>query len=259
MRVAIIPTDPRAGVTVTALGLSMALAYKQSKTVRICYTGENPAIKRYVGKDEADVDKTRSISQVSKLLQAHAISVEEISNYCVKFGPNLELLDSWSEVLTQSEMEEILNFVYERSMSDYTICDVGYDLDDPLTRSVVKNSDVVAMVSDTSWASLTSVKEMMASNEPLFREKKVVLVVNRYDPAIAPLKWCAQTAGFAMRNTCKLHYNPYIEKGCNTQDLQSVILRAFESDPRVIELRQDLKELTQYLMSINSEKMRWED
>lgn len=259
MKVSLLPMEPRGGVTIATWATAMALAYKQSKTVRVCYTGENAAIKRYLGKDELVQDKTRSISQVSKLLQAHAISPEELSNYCIKVGPNLELMDSWSEVLTPDEMDEILSFVYERSATDYTICDLGYGWDDPLTQTVLGLSDVIIVVGNASWSSLARIKEDIEEQEKLFRDKRLMLLVNKYNPAIAPMKWCAAQAGFSLRNTCKIHYNPYIEKGCNIQDLQSVYLSAFEKDPRVVELCQDLKEVTQFLLSINSEKMRWED
>lgn len=259
MKVAILPMDTRGGVTVCTWAMAMGMAYKQSKNVRVCFSGENPAIKRYIGKDETSQDKTRSISQVSKLLQAHAIAPEELSNYCIKVGPNLELMDSWSEVLTTDEMDEILTFVYARSVADFTICDLGYSWDDPVTQSILKASDVIVFLANASWSSLTRVKDALEHQKKLFGDATKLLLVNRYNDAIWPVKECARQAGFSMRDTCKLHYNPYIEKGCNGQDLQSVILHAFEYDPRVVQLRQDIKEITQFLLSLNAEKTHWED
>ena len=73
MKIAVVSPADRCGATVATLLMGYALAYTQGRTVRLCYTGENHAIKRYVGRDTAERDATRTISQVSKLLEAHAI------------------------------------------------------------------------------------------------------------------------------------------------------------------------------------------
>lgn len=271
MRIAVLPMATRGGTTVVTLMTSMAMAYKQSKTVRMCFTEENPAIKRYMGLD-TEKDATRSISQVSKLLQAHAIEVSELANYCIKVGPNLELMDSYNPALTVEEIQDLLSFVYQQSTTDFTICDLCYSWDDPLSEIMLKEADCVIYVAEPTWESLSRVQEY---REKTGRRKKTargrrakgndtddiaeLLVVNRYDNAIAPMKWCAKQAGMALRDTCKLHFNPYITKGCNIMDLHSVAMKSFERDPRVVELCQDLKEITQFLLSINNEKMRWED
>lgn len=260
MKVAFLPLAPRSGITVSALMTGMALAFKQSKTVRLCYTGTNPAIKRYIGVTEEEADITRSISQVAKLLQAHAISPEELSNYSIKIGPNIDMLDSYSVSLTEDELNEIIQFVYERSTTDFTFCDLCYSWDDELTQLILKMSDVVVFVCEPTWASLSRVVEF---NEN-FRERyapdaKCILLVNRYDDGVAPLKWCSKTAGMTLRDTCKLHYNPWIIKFTNERKLKNVALGAFEKDPRVCELCQDMKEMTQFLMSLKGEKTKWED
>lgn len=235
------------------------MAYKQQRNVRVCYAGTNNSIKRYLGREEMEQDKTRSISQVSKLLQARAITPDELTNYAMKIGPNLELMDSWSENLTTDEMNEILTFVYSRSSSDVTVCDMGSNISGVTERSLIEQSDVVIFVATPSAPVLENLREMREKDKRLFSGCRQALLVNMYDAGIAPLKWCAQTAGFSLRDTCKLHWNPYITKGCNIQDLQSVILTAYEKDPRVVELYMDMKEVTLFLMSINSEKSRWED
>lgn len=259
MKIAMVPTDPRAGVTVCTWAAAMGLAYKQGRTVRVCYTGDNPALKRYIGRDSIEQDKTRSISQVSKLLQAHAIAPDELGNYCLKVGPNLELLDSYSEALTPDEVQEIITFVFDRSDSDYTLCDVCDGIGDPLTDSIIGVADVVCLVADTSWSALTRARMLVEANQKLLGDKEIMIIVNRYDPAIMTRKKAAQIAKSSPRHTAKLHWNPYITKGCNIQDLQSVFISCYESDPRVIELKQDIREITQLMLSYNSEKIRWED
>lgn len=259
MKVAVMPLAQRSGVTCVSLFTAMGLAFKQGKTTRLCFTGDNPAIKRYVGIDSSKVDVTRSISQVSKLLQAHAISPEELTNYSIKIDTNLELLDSFSPALTNEEMNEILSFVYSRSTTDYTICDLAYTWDDPISQAVLAESDVVILVCEPDWASLSRVVDFRDSNKKLWEKVQPLLLVNRYDAAIKPLKLMSKEAGMAVRYTCKLHYNPYIARSCWARDLKSCAIRSYEHDPRVIELAQDVREITQFLLSLNQEKNRWED
>lgn len=261
MRIAMLPMSEHVGTTSATLLISMALAYKQSKSVRVCFTGENREVKRFMGRDEDEKDVTRSISQVAKLLQAHAISAEELSNYCVKLGPNLELMDSYAESLTKEETEDILSFVFERSSSDYTLCDLTTSYDDDISRAILKKCDIVVYVCEPSYVTLSRVETFRKSGayKDLNENASQMLLINHYDPAIMPLKKCAAMAGIPLRSTCKIHYNPYVSKGCINRDLQSVAISAFEKDPRVIELYRDLLECTQFIISRTGEKIRWED
>lgn len=61
MKIAVVSPAGRSGATVATLLMGYALAYTQGRTVRLCYTGENYAIKRYVGRDTAERDATRTI------------------------------------------------------------------------------------------------------------------------------------------------------------------------------------------------------
>ena len=261
MKVAFIPMSMHVGVTSASLLTGMALAYKQAKDVRLCFTGANRSIKKYMGRDEDEKDVTRSISQVSKLLQAHAITADELSNYCLKLGPNLELIDSYAESLTPEEMQEIMTFVYSRSSTDITICDCGATYGVPVPQSVLAASDVLVYVCDPSRTTLERAKLVRESEyfkvaSPTTRH---MLLVTHYDPVVKPLKQAAAEAGMTLRDTCKIHYNPYIARGCERRDLQSVAVSAFDKDWRVLELYRDLLEITQFLLSATGEKIRWED
>lgn len=261
-KVAFLSVADRGGNTSAVWATAMAMAYKQGKSVRVCYSGENHSIKRYIGQDDDDsaIDVTRSISQVSKLLQARAIGPEELSNYCRKVGPQLELMDTFDPSLSEQEMSEILTFVYERSTVDFTLCDLAYGIHDPISQSILKASDAVIICTEPSVASLELVRQLMEKHKsPKWENIKVGLMVCNFEEEIMPLKKCAALAGFPMRTTCKLHHNPYIRRGCNNQDIQSVFVSAFEKDPRVVELRTDMKEITELLLAYKQEKSHWED
>lgn len=261
MRVAVISTADRGGATAATLLIGYALAYKCKEKVRLCYTGYNEAIKKYAGRGRDDRDATRTISQVSKLLQAHAIAPEELGDYCMKLGPNYELMDSTDEALTEEETTELLNYVYTRSTSDFILCDVAGMLDEEATQSILNSSDAIILISEASAASLDQAHEMVQEDKLFPKDVPTMLLITRYHEQIAPLKWCANKAGVKMRHTCKLHFSPYIVRGCNNMDLESVARAIFDRDPRVIELNNDLKECVQFLLTINSpgQKVRWEE
>lgn len=259
MKIAMLSMADRCGATAASLLIGYAMAYKQQHTVRLCYTGQNSALLRYAGKDDGfGRDRTRSISQVSKLLNSRALKPEELGDYCVRLGANFDLMDSWEESLTEDEMMDILTFCFNRSTSDFTICDIAYAIDDPTTKQMLDVSDAIVCVSEPSKSSLSAVHTAI-EQQKFNPETPLMLLVARYDDAIAPLKWCASQAGISLRRTCKIHNNPYITRGCNGMDLEGVARAILDKDPRVVELRNDLKECTQFLLSLNNEKNRWED
>ena len=128
MKIAVVSPADRCGATVATLMMGYTMAYTQGRTVRLCYTGENRAIKRYVGRDSTDRDVTRTISQVSKLLEAHAIPPEDLGDYCLKMGTNIDLMDSWDSSLTEEEVTSLLVFTFSRNVADYIFCDLAYGI-----------------------------------------------------------------------------------------------------------------------------------
>lgn len=257
MKIAVVSPAGRCGATVATLLMGYALAYTQGRTVRLCYTGANMAIKRYVGRATTEVDATRSISQVSKLLEAHAISAEDLGDYCIKLGTNIDLMDSWNESLTEDEVTELLVFTFSKNVTDYIFCDLAYDVDDVTSQAVLKVCDAVVVVSEPSKASLEAVQAVQESkNWP--KGKPCMLLVSKYDHDIDHLDKMAAMAKFKKRATCKIHYNPLITRCCNLGQLDTVIPYVIRKDPRVVELNIDLKECVQFFLSLQEAKIKWE-
>ena len=257
MKIAVVSPAGRCGATVATLLMGYALAYTQGRTVRLCYTGDNRAIKRYVGRDTAERDATRTISQVSKLLEAHAIPPEELGDYCLKMGTNIDLMDSWDSALTEEEVTSLLVFTFSRNVADYIFCDLAYDIEDDTSQAVLQACDAVVVVSEPSKASLMAIREMQES-EYWPKEKPCMLLVSKYDKDIDSLDNLARLAQFKKRTTCKLHYNPLITKYCNSGQLDTVVPYVLSKDPRVIELNVDLKECTEFFLSLQGAKIKWE-
>ena len=230
MKIAVVSPADRCGATVATLMMGYTMAYTQGRTVRLCYTGENRAIKRYVGRDSTDRDVTRTISQVSKLLEAHAIPPEDLGDYCLKMGTNIDLMDSWDSSLTEEEVT---------------------------SQAVLQESDAVVIVSEPSKSCLDRIR-IMQESEYWPKDKKCMLLIAKYDKDIDSVDNLAKMAQFTKRTTCKIHYSPLITKYCNSGQLDTVIPYIIQHDPRVIEFNMDMKECIQFFLSIQNAKIKWE-
>ena len=57
---------------------------------------------------------------------------------------------------------------------------------------------------------------------------------------------------------CKLHYNPLLVKSCNDNFLAEIVPYAYEKDIRVLQLRNDLKEMMSWVTNTSGSKLVWE-
>lgn len=257
MKIAVVSPVGRCGTTVATLLMSYTMAFTQSKTVRLCYTGENIAIKRYAGKETVDRDATRTISQVSKLLEARAIHPDDLGDYCIPMGPNIDIMDSWDSSLTEEEVISLLIFTFSRNVTDFIFCDLAYDMEDPTSKQVLDECDAFIVVSEPSKTSLSVIKEMKES--PSWpKDKPCMLLISKYDEEIDSVKNLARIAGFKVNRTCKIHNNPFVTKCCNSGSLDTIVPFILKKDPRVVELNSDMKECVQFLLSLSSAKIKWE-
>lgn len=256
MRIGLLSPSHHAGVTTASLMLGYTIAQSQSKEVCLTYTGEKSDIKDYVGIVGND-DVTCSISQVMKLLEANAISKNDISEYCTKMGPNCELLDSGNGTINNDEAMNLLSFVFKTVPKDFVLCDISSDLSDDITQALIKECDILIMVTTPDSKALNAANEWLNSDYwP--KDKPTMLLVNRYDPEIMALSEIAKRVGIPFRNTCKISYNPWITKTCITGKLDTMVPFILARDPRVIELNVDLKECLTFVFSHNMMKIKWE-
>lgn len=256
-RVAIISTEHRCGATTATLLMSAILAHTQGRTVRICYTGENQALRKYTGEDLDVRDATCTISQVSKLLEAHAIGPEGLGDYCRRIAPGVDVMDSWDESLTEEEMTNLLTYTFSRSTTDFTLCDLAHSIETPVAQEVMQVCDAAIIVTEPSQSALKRVRELQES--PYWpKDTHCMLLISKYHELIGSVEKMAREAQFPKRSVCKVHYNPLVTKQCDSGELCKMIPFILKRDPRVIELNNDLRECTQYLMSLASAKIKWE-
>lgn len=257
MKIAVFSPMSRSGLTAATLLMGYTIAFSQGRTVRLCYTGDNQAIKRYSGTDTMEQDATRTISQVSKLLEAHAIKPADLGDYCVNLGPNIDIMYSWDPSLTEDEVTSLLQFTFAKTETDFTFCDLAYDLDDPSSKAILEECDALVAVTEPSYDSLRMIKDIKESHSwP--KDKPCALLISKYHEEIGSVKNLAKIAGFKLRNTCKLHFNPYIVESCNSGTLDTMTQFVLRKDPRVVELNSDLKECTQFFLSLSKSKIKWE-
>ena len=256
MKVAIVSPTHDAGLSSFTLLLGYTIACTQSDSVCLTYTAENHDIKNYIGFDE-EPDITRSIEQACELLKADAIGASNIPEFFRRLNKNISLLDSADGTVSLEESTQLLAYVMKYIEQDVVLCDISTDLTDSATVDIVSTCDVVLIVSPPSNKWLDEVREWKESI-PVLQSKPCGLIINRYDPQVAPVSILAKRAGFTVRNTCKLHYNPYIIEGCNKRNLSTIVPFIVNRDPRVVELNMDLREVMQFIYSYAGRKIKWD-
>ena len=255
MKIAILSPLHRTGLSTVAPLFTYCLTWTQQVTTVLSYTGHSD-LTRYLGTSELD-DKTRSISQLSKLLSAGAISPENITEYCVPLIKDSHLLDTTSSIITPDEKAKLISFVFDRVPTDFVVCEVDTELDDPRTQEILDIADVVVIVFEPYRNSFDAVKRYI--EYPMWpKNKKVMYLCNKYDDQVIPLRDITRDFGEKHVNMCKLHYNPWIMKLCESGKLYELLPYVIQKDPRVIDLNNDMKEWMSFLQGLRTAKVRWE-
>ena len=256
MKVALISPFHRSGLSTVTTMLGMTLTWTQRVSTLISYIGDS-SIPAILGTPAID-DKTRSISQLSKLLTERAIGSEQILEYCVPLAKDLHLMDTTSTILTEEEKERIIGFVFDQVPTDFVVCECTGSLEDDVTQSIFNIADVIIMVFEPYKTQFDGVKEYL--NSKLWpKDKHTMLLCNKYDDIIMPLRSISSTFGIKHVDMCKLHYNPWITKMGEAGSLADILDPILSKDPRVVELNNDLREWMDFFMSLKNSRVRWGD
>ena len=256
MKISVISPIKHSGTTMVSLFLGQALAVTQGVNVMLTYSGMSRRICEYASVSALE-DKTCSISQVVKLMEARAISPEDLFDYSLGVCTNLHIMDTADPTLTEEDGTKLMTYVFDNIPSDVTICDVSGEIFDETTQQIFSTSDIVVIVIQPDTHSYEMLRKWKES-EFWPKKKDVMVVVNRYDEEIAALREISKRIGVAHVNVCKLHYSPYITKYANSRDSLTIVPFAVQKDPRVIELNNDLKEMCQYVISSMEGRFKWE-
>lgn len=255
MRISVISPTHRSGTSTVAAMLGQSLAHTQGLKVMLTYTGQKRDMCNYMG-IQSIMDKTRTLSQVVKLLESRSISPEDMYDYSIKAGPNMNIFDTADNTISEEEAASLTPFVFKNIKSDISICDVNTEIFDSTTQTLFDTSDIVCIVinpDNTNYNILQNWKD----SDLWPKKAEVMIVVNRYDEQIDALRNISKRLCIAHSNVCKLHYNPLLTKYSNTGKLMTVFPFIINKDAQVIEMNTDFKECTQYIISLYGNKFKW--
>lgn len=230
------------GSTVVATLLTQAATY-DNKTSTLIFTQPGSNLPDYLGIENIN-DPTRSVMQIVRLIDNGAISDDDILDYAHQFSRNAYLLNVADRSLQGKDREQVVTHIFNRAPTHLSICDNSEDIDTPLTQQLIDLADIIFLVVDMSPKSREYLRSWMDSPQ-LHDKSNVYVVANRYDEVVFAVRNLAKVMQIPANRLCKVHYNPWITKCCNTHSLGTVIPSALALDPRVAALNCDMNELIQ--------------
>lgn len=257
MRLAILSPLNRSGCSVVTTMLAQGAALTQDWKTVVTYTSKARTLPIYLNLIEYTEDRTRSISQVVKLLQAKAISSDELDEFAIKVAPNFYLMDTVSETITNEEALMVQKYVYTNITADLVLCDISESIEDQSAQELMEVSDAVCFIVNPDNVSIEALQAWKDS-EYWPKDKPVFIVINRFDENIIGVRPYSKRIGFAPKNTCTLHYNPFITKSCNEYFLSEIVPYTYDKDPRILNIRNDIKQLMSWLCALTERKQKWE-
>ena len=257
MRLAVLSPLNRSGCSVITTMLAQAAALTQDMHTMVTYTSKSRTLPLYLNLGAYLGDSTRSISQVVKLLQARAISADELGEFAIRVTANFYLMDTVSETITDEEALMVQKYVYTNVPHDLVICDVSEAIDDVSAQELIEVSDAICIVLNPDTVSVDMFR-LWRESEYWPKNKPYMVVINRYDDQVIGVRPYAKLCGIETKFLCKLHYNPMVVKACNENFLVDIVPYAYEKDMRVLTLRNDLKEMMSWITSMSGRKLVWE-
>jgi hypothetical protein len=257
LRIAVISPVTRSGASVVTAILAQSAALTQQLRSVITYTSPHRVLPDYMNAVPQIEDRTRSASQIVKLLQSDAITADELDEYAIMLDENCYMLDVVSSTITDEEALMVQKFVYTNIKADVVLCDISEALDDETALELISVSDAICYVLNPDTVSIEAFKEWKNS-DVWPKDIPYFVVINRYADDIIGVRQFAKKCGISAKNTCKLHYNPYIVKSCNESFLKDIVPYAYlEKDSRVLQLRSDIKELMSWCTYNSGYKLKW--
>lgn len=237
------PHEQNSGNTTLALLMAHALADLKRNVFFSHVKPKSPSLYTYLGLSAFD-DKTSTPTQLVKLMREGAIRVADIGDYCKNDVEYLDIFTNYSDNFTQDDMDTLLEFVTSSPDSEYEyqVFDIDADISHPSALHVLKKSDIIVLNLNSSVHSLEIFKETQPSLFKLFKDKKVIMVVNKYDSRVSKLKDVAKLIG-AKTSPYQLRYNSWLQWACNRGKLSYLYLQGKAKDGDVIDIHKDVTTL----------------
>lgn len=243
MKIALLSPRHKQGLSTASILLAQTIAHTTTLRVHLTYTGgDYKSYLEYLGLDYEE-DKTRTTSQMVKLIETGSLSHAELEDYMIKIEDRFLVLNTSSDITTEEDSETLISYVLsnEDDNGTLTVIDVNTELDDDITQKIIKESDLVIIVAEQTRLSSEMAKRWMKSDY-IEDDSKVVFIFNLFDPYVMSSRETAKMFGIRYRRTSKISYNPYIKKFCNERKLDNLLTYIKRKDERVFELNADLLE-----------------
>ena len=239
MKIAVISPENKKGKSTVACMLAKLLA-EENKIVNIINMGIdiNKFMKKF-GVTLKVKDKTKSITQIYKLLQAKVINEKDIIDYATKINNNISILSMVSNVTSNLENYKMLKYMLDKtntidSIIVMNIVDITKEIEildefdliiNVLTQDIQVNNEL------EKWKQLDSYKKL--------EKNKVLYIVNKYDEHINGIKKICFNYNISYKKTFTVSYNPFVIKMCNQGKIEELINWINNKDIRVVELHDE--------------------
>lgn len=229
------PVHGQAGNTTVALIMAKLLADKGKRVCLTHLSARSGAFFSYLGLDRLE-DKTRTPSQVAKLILAGALEKSAITDYCITAG-NIDVFSNNSESLTNEDMERVQNFLYDSGAFDVLIVDIDVNLDTPTAKIALERSDLLCVTLTQSRNVLERYRASKLNDYVL----KGLFICNHFSPDVGSLPGFAKAYGIPNKSCVEFSNSASLMKYSNDGMLGE--LRAF-AEKKVPTLKADLDRLS---------------
>ena len=224
----------------------------KGKSSMLCYTDAHSPLPEYFGIEENN-DPTRTIMQVTKLIDAGGLTNSEILQYADKYDLRHEayILNTADPTLDDASRKQIIKFIFAHTPTNLVVCDVSEDMQDIVAQELIEDADGVFIVIQPTQKYYARVRAWL-QDPILVNKENVYVLVNGYHEVITSARALADKIGIKAVSLCKVHYNPWICKCCHIGSLEDVVRTALMSDPRTVNLQSDFTEIDGAIKSINN-------
>lgn len=188
---------------------------------------------------------TRSLRQVSAMLDARAISGDEVKTYAIRRGEYFSVLNPSVEDLGTMEVANIVEFIAKEMENDVLIVDANLEIGMEEMDKIIDAMDYFVVVLNQSimaYDKLSKWREHSVSFKEM-EEKGIMYVVNNYDHTIDSMRNTVRYFEIPKNKTVFIPYNGQVKLLSNQGRLSELIDYLEDNDIRFASLKYGLEEL----------------
>lgn len=229
------PFSNNTGVTTTSILVAMGLAEKKRPVFLTHASRISHSFDTFLGIEEYE-DKTTTATQLVKLMQEGAITIEELKDYMKHPVGFLDVFTNKTQGFTQIEMNNLIKYVVENTGTyEYTIFDIDKEIKDETSKYIMDNTDIVVMVVPPDVVKLQKIKAMERELKFRFRNKQIVVVSASHTNKAIKTKQIAKELGFKT-DVLPIYQNDWVKWANNRGKLPFVFLQGTQGDGDVLEV-----------------------